>query len=154
MAKETIQERLVREEREAREKRLAEIKAEREARERAEAERKAAAERAAMEAEARRAEQARAAAEKAAADAAARKERNAALRAKEIDRLERAYVLYERAVKLMDELNEAERSGLNMGITHSGLVEKLRGSLVYNRDTARQHLINPAERFRYLHIDD
>ena len=151
---ETIRERLVREEREAQEKRVAEMRAEREARERAEAEaaesrRKAEAERKAKaEAEAKtRAEQAR-------RDAAARKERNAALRAKEIERLEKAYVLFERAANFLDELDAAEREGLNLGTTYQREVEKLRRAVTYNRDTAKRHLINPAERFRYLRIDD
>ena len=151
---ETIRERLVREEREEREKRMAEVKAEREARELAMAEAEERRRNAEAEAAERRRlaeEQAR---EKAAADAAARKERNAKRRKEEIDKLERQYVLFERAVAMMDELEEAERNGLNAGVTYLREVEKLRGTLVYNRDSAKQYLLNPADRFRYLGIDE
>lgn len=151
---ETIRERLVREEREAQERRVAEMRAEREARDRAAKEMEAERRRAEAERKAKAEADAKRRAEQAAADAAARKERNAALRAKEIERLEKAYVLFERAANFLDELDAAEREGLNMGTTYRSEVEKLRQAVTYSRDTARQYLINPAERFRYLRIDD
>ena len=151
---ETIRERLVREEREAQEKRVAEMRAEREARERAAME--AEAKRRSAEAEAKRRAEADAKrrAEQAAADAAARKERNAVLRAKEIERLERAYVVFERAAAMLDELDRAERDGLNLGVTYSGVVGKLRMSVTYSRDEAKRTLLNPAARFKYLGINE
>ena len=151
---ETIRERLVREEREAQDKRTAELRAEREARERAAMEEEEKRRRAEEEEKRRRAEEEKRRAEQAAADAAARKERNAVLRAKEIEKLERAYVVFERAVAMLDELDKAEREGLNLGVTYSDETGKLRRAVTYSRDEAKRALLNPAARFKLLHIDD
>ena len=151
---ETIRERLVREEREAQEKRIAEMRAEREARKKAEAEAAEKRRKAEIERREKAEAEAKRRSEQAAADAAARRERNVALRAKEIERLERVYVLFERANLLLDELDAAERDGLNLGVTYHDAVEKLRGSVRYNMNEAKRALLDPSARFSYLGIDD
>ena len=151
---ETIRERIVREEREAAERRVAEIRAQREADERTASELAAEMEREQAEAKARAEAEERRRAEEAAEAERQRRARNAAKRESEVERLERQYVLFERAQIVLDELIEAEGKGLNSGVTYRDAAERLAHSVVYNRDYAKNALLNLPSHFRRLGIAD
>ena len=151
---ETIRQRLMREEREAQKRQLAEMRAKRKAdeaaaRELAEKKRKAK-----EEAERKAKDEAERRAAQAAQDAEDRKKSNAAKREKEIERLERQYVLFERAKGMLDELLKAENEGLNGGITYRSEVEKLMRSVDFNLVEAKRKLLNPRQHFKALGIAD
>ena len=151
---ETIRERIVREEREAQERRAAQLKAEREAREKAEAEARAKRRKAEAERKAKAEAEAKRRAEQAKRDEAARKKRNAELRAKEIERVEKQYVLFERAKAMINELIEAEGKGLNAGTTYRATAEKLMQSVDFNLNSAKSILMNPVPFFKQRGIAD
>ena len=153
---ETIQERVVREEREAQEKRLAEMRAERE---RAEREAAEAAERqrlAKIEADRKAQAEAERRAEQAKRDAEARAVRNAERRKGEIERLEKKYVMMERMKAALDSF--AAFRGESGDFTYTGDFDKhlreVAGAVSYNLDDAKRKLLDPAPHFRRLGIAD